>query len=241
MISKYGVEDAPEIYRPVPEKFIIKLYRKTEVTDPGNIPTIPRYKFEIATFDDARSGRGDVVNLIDVVGKLTKSTPIQITNNGKNTLEIVLKDERFESNNNMSQNDSMKIVLWENQAYDFLHYKTDCEKPNVFLLVTGTTSKLVKGEHVLWSSSSTNYFFNIDNPAIISLRANMKDDLIPDIVPIIKSHAQSTVEDVERVEIQQLFDAQLPEGKNAIAFTIEATILELIPIYGGWCYMGCKR
>ncbi|KAK1388346.1 hypothetical protein POM88_016524 [Heracleum sosnowskyi] len=129
----------------------------------------------------------------------------------------------------------MKIVLWENQAYDFLHYKTDCEKPNVFLLVTGTTSKLFKAtrEHVMWSSSSTNYFFNIDNPAIISLRANMEDGLIPDIVPIIKSHAQSIVEDIERVEIQQLFDAQLSEGKNAIAFTIEATILELIPIYGG--------
>ncbi|KAK1400577.1 hypothetical protein POM88_000182 [Heracleum sosnowskyi] len=173
MVSKYGVEDAPEIYRPVPGKFIIKLYRKTKVTDPGNIPTIPRYGWQ--------------------AHKVYSYTNYR---NGKKTLDIVLKDER---------NDSMKIVLWENQSYDFLHYKTDCEKPNVFLLVTGTTSKLVK-----------------------------------DIVPIIKSHAQSTVEDIERVEIQQLFDAQLPEGKNAIAFTIEATILELIPNYGGWCYMGCK-
>ncbi|KAK1390377.1 hypothetical protein POM88_018555 [Heracleum sosnowskyi] len=205
------------------ESIKVRVSREWGGRKPGSVHV---YKFEIETFDDARSRKGDVVNLIDVVGKLTKST---LTDNGKKTLEIVLKDE------------SVKIVLWENQAYDFLHYKTDCEKPNVFLLVTGTTSKLVKGEHVLWSSSSTNYFFNIDNPAIISLRANMKDDLIPDIIPIIKSHAQSTVEDIERVAIQQLFDAQLLEGKNAIAFTIEATILELIPIYDGWCYMGCKR
>ncbi|KAK1372319.1 hypothetical protein POM88_028512 [Heracleum sosnowskyi] len=183
MISKYDVEDAPEIYRPVPGKYVIKLYRKTEVTDPGNIPAIPMYKFEIATFQNARSREGDVVTLMDIVGKLTKSTPIQITNNGKKALEIELTNE---------SNDNMKIVLWENQAHDFLQYKIDCEKPDVFLLVTGTTAKLVK-------------------------------------------------EEIERVAIQQLFDAQLPEGKNDIAFIIEATILELIPIYGGWYYMGCKK
>ncbi|KAK1367292.1 hypothetical protein POM88_042853 [Heracleum sosnowskyi] len=232
MISKYDVEDAPEIYRPVPGKYVIKLYRKTEVTDPGNIPAIPMYKFEIATFQNARSREGDVVTLMDIVGKLTKSTPIQITNNGKKALEIELTNE---------SNDNMKIVLWENQAHDFLQYKIDCEKPDVFLLVTGTTAKLVKGEHVQWSSSSTNFFFNIDHPTIVSLRASMKGELIPKIVSSIKTHAQSTIEEIERVAIQQLFDAQLPEGKNDIAFIIEATILELIPIYGGWYYMGCKK
>lgn len=82
--------------------------------------------------------------------------------------------------------------------------------------MTGTTAKLVKGEHVMWSSSSTDYFSNIDHSAIVLLRANLKDDSIPKIVPIIESHAQSTIEDIKRVTIHQLFDAQLPQGKNMV-------------------------
>lgn len=102
MISNYDVEDATQTYRPVPGKYVVKFHRKTEVKNPGNIPTIPRYKFEIATFEEARSREWDIVTVMDVVGKLTKSTPIQITNSGKKAMEIVITNER---------DDCMKIVL----------------------------------------------------------------------------------------------------------------------------------
>lgn len=71
-------------------------------------------------------------------------------------------------------------------------------------------------EHVLWSSSSTQLYFNIDHPAILVLRANskLKDDLIPENVASLKRQIQTTPEDVEKVTIQQLYDAELPMGKD---------------------------
>lgn len=42
----------------------------------------------------------------------------------------------------------------------------------------------------------------------------MEDDLVPEIVPILQSQNQSTTEVVPKVTIQQLFDAQLPVGKD---------------------------
>lgn len=40
----------------------------------------------------------------------------------------------------------MKITLWENQANDFLQLRKEYhEKPDIFVIVTSTTTKLVKG------------------------------------------------------------------------------------------------
>ncbi|KAK1402507.1 hypothetical protein POM88_002112 [Heracleum sosnowskyi] len=234
MFSDYIVAKAADTYRPISGEYVINFNRQTKIDALDDIPTISRYKFEIETFEAARTKEGDVVTLMDVVGKLTKYTPIQTTNNGKRNVEIALTNER---------NETMKITLWENQAHDFLQLRTEYhEKPNIYVIVTSTTTKLVSEEHVLWSSSSTQLYFNIDHPTILALRtnSNMQADLVPENVPSLTRQIKTTTEEVEKVTIQQLFDAQLPVGKDAIAFFTEATVVAILPGCD-WYYMGCSK
>ena len=72
------------------------------------------------------------------------------------------------------------------------------------------------GEFVLWSSSSTQYFFNIDHSAVTTLRESTKleNSIIPTLVPSMKSQEQQNMANIETVTIAQLFEAQLPDGKN---------------------------
>lgn len=100
----------------------------------------------------------------------------------------------------------MKITLWEKQASAFLECKAEYMKPNVILIVTSTSAKSMQGttlntvnrilivsypfniiyilktllapagDTVLWSSSSTQYFFNIEHPYVVELRKNYKTE-----------------------------------------------------------------
>ncbi|KAK1392693.1 hypothetical protein POM88_011749 [Heracleum sosnowskyi] len=83
MFSDYSVAKAADTYRPISGEYVINFSRKTTIEGLDDIPAIPRYKFEIEAFEAARPRERDVVTLMDVVGKLTKYTPIQTTNNGK--------------------------------------------------------------------------------------------------------------------------------------------------------------
>ncbi|KAK1388007.1 hypothetical protein POM88_016185 [Heracleum sosnowskyi] len=199
MISNYDVEHAPDTYRPVPGEIIVKFHRKTVVQKFEAETDIPRVKFELKAFQEARTRLGDVVNLMDVVGKLTEFTHVQTTSGGKKKLDIVL---------------SLLI-----KAYNFLNLETKYKKPDVFVIVTGVSTKSVQGEIVLWSSSSTQSFFDIEHPALLTLRENpnMKDNKIPTLAPIINNPMQATIQ-----------------------FFVEATVVGLIPYYG-WCYIACNK
>ncbi|XP_074375542.1 replication factor A protein 1-like [Apium graveolens] len=94
MISDYNVEYAPESYRPVPGEYIVKFHRKIIVMKIDDVVGIPRFKFEMRTFQEARVGLGNVVNLMDVVGKLTEITQIQTSTGGRQLIDIVLADQR---------------------------------------------------------------------------------------------------------------------------------------------------
>nr|XP_017256753.1 PREDICTED: uncharacterized protein LOC108226322 [Daucus carota subsp. sativus] len=97
-------------------------------------------------------------------------------------------------------------------------------------------------EFVLWSSSSTQYFFNIDHSAVTTLRESTKleNSIIPTLVPSMKSQEQQNMANIETVTIAQLFEAQLPDGKNFIEFYSEATVIGLFP-NEGWYYIGCNK
>ncbi|KAK1370142.1 hypothetical protein POM88_036234 [Heracleum sosnowskyi] len=85
------------------------------------------------------------------------------------------------------------------------------------------------GKTVLWSSDSTQYFFNIDHPDLVELRNNCKLD--ENIIPA-----------VERVEIIQLFDAELSDGESSILYTVEANIVGLLATKTDpWFYTGCDK
>lgn len=191
----------------MPEEYIVSFHRKTNVKKLEDEPAIPRLKFELKTYQEARARLGDVVTLIDVAGKLKEYTHIQTANSGKKYLDIVLTDKR---------DDMIIVTLWENQAYDFLKLETEYNKPDVIVIITGTSTRLYKREIVLWSSSSN--FFNIEHTAVMTLCDNsyMKDNINPIIVPFIKDPMQAMVENAETGTIEQLFDAQLPAGENTI-------------------------
>ncbi|XP_074358652.1 replication factor A protein 1-like [Apium graveolens] len=87
MISDYNVERAPETYRPVPGEYIVKFHRKTIVRTIEDVSDIPKLKFENRTFQEARAGLGDVVNLMDVVDKLTETTHIQTSSGGRQFID----------------------------------------------------------------------------------------------------------------------------------------------------------
>ena len=69
---------------------------------------------------------------------------------------------------------------------------------------------------MLWSSSSTQYFFNIDHEAVTTLRESTKleNTIIPTLVPSMRTQDQPMTANVETVPIAELFEAQLPDGKN---------------------------
>ncbi|WOH08718.1 hypothetical protein DCAR_0728165 [Daucus carota subsp. sativus] len=148
LISDYDVVPAPDTYRPVPGEYAINFHRKTNVKKLGDVPAIPMLQFGLKTFAQARGRLGDVVTLIDVVGKLKDYTDIQTAKSGKKSLDIVLSDERTQ-----------------------------------------------------------------DQP----MTAN-----------------------VETVPIAELFEAQLPDGKNFIEFYTKATVIGLFPAHG-WYYTGCNK
>ncbi|WOG83732.1 hypothetical protein DCAR_0102910 [Daucus carota subsp. sativus] len=147
LISNYDVAAAPDTYRPVPGEYSVNFHRKTSVKKIGDVPAIPMFQFNLKTFEETRARLGDVVTLIDVVGKLKDYTHIQTAKSGKKSLDIVLAD---------------------------------------------------------------------------------------------KSQEQQNMANVEAVTIAQLFEAQLPDGKNFIEFYTEATVIGLFP-NEGWYYIGCNK
>nr|XP_017217167.1 PREDICTED: uncharacterized protein LOC108194736 [Daucus carota subsp. sativus] len=181
-------------------------------------------QFNLKTFEETRARLGDVVTLMDVVGKLKDYTHIQTAKSGKKSLDIVLADKR----------DEIKVTSWENQAFEFLKLENEYTQPNVIVIITGET--------VLWSSSSTQYFFNIDHSAVTTLRESTKleNSIIPTLVPSMRSQEQQNMGNVETVTIAQLFEAQLPDGKNFIEFYTKANVIGLFP-NEGWYYICCNK
>ncbi|WOH08889.1 hypothetical protein DCAR_0728340 [Daucus carota subsp. sativus] len=232
LISNYDVAVAPETYRPVAGEYSVNFHRKTNVKKIGDVPAIPMLQFNLKTFEETRARLGDVVTLMDVVGKLKDYTHIQTAKSGKKSLDIVLADKR----------DEIKVTSWENQAFEFLKLENEYTQPNVIVIITGTSTRLVKGETVLWSSSSTQYFFNIDHSAVTTLRESTKleNSIIPTLVPSMRSQEQQNMGNVETVTIAQLFEAQLPDGKNFIEFYTKANVIGLFP-NEGWYYICCNK
>lgn len=64
MISNYIVIQAKTIYRPVRGEYVINLHRTTEVKQINDMPTIPRHKFQMTMFEEARKRIGDITNLM---------------------------------------------------------------------------------------------------------------------------------------------------------------------------------
>lgn len=66
--------------------------------------------------------------------------------------------------------------------------------------------------------------------------SNMKENLVPEVVPLLQIQNQSATEVVEKVIIQQLFDAQLPVGKDVsyschFIFKLTHLIIQDSPLY----------
>lgn len=68
----------------------------------------------------------------------------------------------------------------------------------------------------------------------------MEEDLIPEIVPFVKTQKQTTEETIERITIFQLFKAKIPDGADTVLFTTEAIVIG-INIHRGWYYIGCNK
>ncbi|KAL1818516.1 hypothetical protein ACET3Z_013385 [Daucus carota] len=134
LISNYNVVAPPEMYRPVVGEYTVSFHTKTCVKKIGDVPAIPMLEFGLKSFEETRARLGDVATLIDVVGKLKDYTHIQTAKSGKKSLDIVLADKR----------DEIKVPLWENQAFDFLKLENKYSQPNVIVIITGTSTRLVK-------------------------------------------------------------------------------------------------
>lgn len=64
MIWNYIVVEAKNTYRPVIGEYLINFHRGTEVQQITDIPTIPRYKFQMTKFEEARTKIGVITNLM---------------------------------------------------------------------------------------------------------------------------------------------------------------------------------
>ncbi|KAK1363608.1 hypothetical protein POM88_039169 [Heracleum sosnowskyi] len=143
-------------------------------------------------------------------------------NNGGGPFVYRLHGVLYHQMGSLFPQESKKAVF--SQIYIVFKIKVDLlledltDKHVLGKVIGGVSTKSVQGEIVLWSSSSTQFFFDIEHPALLTLRENpnMKDNKILTLAPIINNPMQAVASNIDIVTINQLFDAQLPNGaKNA--------------------------
>ncbi|KAK1353856.1 hypothetical protein POM88_052221 [Heracleum sosnowskyi] len=231
LISGFATVPANDTYRPVTGDNKIIFTGKTIIKKIDNELAIPRHGFELRTFNEEKSRVGGIKTLIDVIGKLKFFTPIQSLSGGKEKLEITLQD---------NTGDEMTITLWGLQAHQFEDLKSEYQRPNVVLIVTGTKAVLFNGNPILSATSATQYFINLDYPAANILRNKGEDKMIPVIVQPMRNPAQLMLDNIDNLSIQTLFNVIQPDGKEEFFCSIEATVVGIVPNYG-WFYTACNK
>ncbi|KAK1385742.1 hypothetical protein POM88_023477 [Heracleum sosnowskyi] len=231
LISGFATVPANDTYRPVTGDNKIIFTGKTIIKKIDNELAIPRHGFELRTFNEAKSRVGGIKTLIDVIGKLKFFTPIQSLSGGKEKLQITLQD---------ITGDEMTITLLGLQAHQFEDLKSEYQRPNVVLIVTGTKAVLFNGNPILSATSATQYFINLDYPAANILRNKGEDKMIPVIVQPMRNPAQLMLDNIDNLSIQTLFNVIQPDGKEEFFCSIEATVVGIVPNYG-WFYTACNK
>nr|XP_017251222.1 PREDICTED: replication protein A 70 kDa DNA-binding subunit C-like [Daucus carota subsp. sativus] len=232
LISTFAIACANDTYRPVKGDKVINFTRKTNIKKLGDDSSIPRHGFELATFDEARSRVGATTTLIDVVGKLKSFTRIQTLPRNKEKLDITLQDDT---------GDEMTVTLWGQQAHQFEDLKNEYQRPNIVLIVTGTKAVMYNAKPTLSATSATQYFINIDYPAVNILRKKGgQEKLVPVIIQPITNPRQLLLDNIDHISIETLLDIMLPDGKKEFYCSIEAKVIGIVPNYG-WYYIGCNK
>ncbi|KAK1382164.1 hypothetical protein POM88_019899 [Heracleum sosnowskyi] len=131
LISNIKIVPDPGTYRPLPGDKALNFYWKTIVKKVDGDSRISAYKFHFVQFDQAKTRVGDVVDLMDVVGRLTTFTEPQTTSNGSEKIDILIENQRGEK---------IKITLWEDKSMAFLQEDT-IRNSNTHVIITGTVTK----------------------------------------------------------------------------------------------------
>ncbi|KAK1369282.1 hypothetical protein POM88_035374 [Heracleum sosnowskyi] len=235
MISNVKVVPAQDAYRPVPGDKALHFQRKTtikRVTDNGNISP---YKFHCLSYAEAKTRAGNVMDLIDVAGRIISYTDLQSTGNGSKKIDILLQDQR---------SDQIKLTLWEDKAKNFKDEESIYKNSLANIIVTGTLAKNIGRQILLSSTSATQIYFNIEHPEILSLKStkNLKDskDEQPKMVQSILQVGQSTTSEIKTMTLMQMIEAKLHGNVKEILCTTEATITGIIPNFG-WYYLACNN
>ncbi|KAK1378853.1 hypothetical protein POM88_025597 [Heracleum sosnowskyi] len=216
LISNIKIVPAPEMYRPLPGDKALNFYWKTIVKKVDGDSCISAYKFHFVRFDQAKIKVGDVVDLMDVVGRLTTFTEPQTTSNGSEKIDILIENQRGEK---------IKITLWEDKERAFLQENT----------IRNSNTRQV----LLSSTSSTHSYFNIEHPAIHGLRTNeVTKPGKPKIVQSIHKDGQEPPKSIN-MTILELFNAKMEPDIKEIICNTEATITGIIPNFS-WYYLACS-
>ncbi|KAK1367521.1 hypothetical protein POM88_033613 [Heracleum sosnowskyi] len=234
-ISNVKVLPAADSYKPVPGNKALNFQRNTIVKKTTDDIGIPAYKFHCLPFDQAKTRAGNIVNLIDVAGRLIEFTELQTTTNGSEKMEILLENQWSET---------IKITLWEDKAKTFIAEDSTYKNSNTYVIVTGTLAKNIGRQFLLSSTSSTQFYFNIKHPTVMDLKNRQPGreatNDIPKFVPFVQAGGQDISKDAKDMTIAELFDAKLDDNITQILCSVKGTITGIIPNFG-WFYTACKN
>nr|XP_017233573.1 PREDICTED: uncharacterized protein LOC108207651 [Daucus carota subsp. sativus] len=236
IITNVKVVPAADSYKPIPGKNALNFQRKTIIKKTFDNSTIPTYKFHCLQFDQAKTRVGNIINLIDVAGKLIEYTELQTTGYGSEKMEILLENQRSET---------IKITLWEDKAKTFIAEISNYRNSHTYVIVTGTLAKNIGRQFLLSTTSSTQIYFNIEHPVIMDLKETLEGrkvagEDIPKAVSYIQIGGQDIPTDIKDMTIVEILDAKLEGNLKDVLCLTKATITEIIPNFG-WYYIACNN
>uniref|UniRef100_A0A166EQD1 Replication factor A C-terminal domain-containing protein n=1 Tax=Daucus carota subsp. sativus TaxID=79200 RepID=A0A166EQD1_DAUCS len=233
-ITDFKIMPAQKKFRPVKKDISLSFYHKTKVEPMEDNGLIPKYKFDLTSFEVARTLLWDTTNFIDIMGMVKDVSSLETTSKGSKKLDVLLVDDR---------NHDMVISLWEEKATHFMESMAPLQDAAVFVIITGLLAKQYSGNSIILSSGDpTKCYFNLDYDPLKELMGNIQaitGHSSTSLPPPTKKRFVSTEDNIiADATIQTILDAQLPDDKKVMRFVCEATIVD-ISKYDGWYYNSC--
>ncbi|KAL8095119.1 hypothetical protein AgCh_036540 [Apium graveolens] len=137
------------------------------------------------------------------------------------------------------------VSLWEDKAFQFLEGLATTKGGVVFVVVTGLLEKKYSGNNIILSSGNpTKTYFNIDYAPLKELMERKKSLSVTTAHPLnapAKTKFVTTGDkSLPMATIEEILDAELPDGTDVVRFICEATIIN-ISKHNNWYYNTCPK
>ncbi|KAL8134970.1 hypothetical protein AgCh_009838 [Apium graveolens] len=202
---------------PVDRDLSLTFYYKTVVKPVKGTETIPKYKFDLKSFESVPPLLWKVENFIEVMGMVEAIGPSKLTSNGSRKTDVRLIDDREQN---------IIVTLWEEKATQFRRSLETVDGKAAFVIITGLLAKKYSLV-VLSSGDRTTTYCNIDyaplkglKSAIIAATGYTEESLPPPKTPRLML---PTAENKKEMTIRQILETPAPTGEEIFQGMIAGT------------------